>query len=307
VQLELTGYQRNITNLLILRTLAPTTGYGSEVYNGASMRSRGFEAVVSGYPLRDYRGVTWETHVNYARQRATITSLPVAPFYLGAPQTGAARIEQGKSPTQIYGNDTLSAPALLKGGLLCDPKGDTTGCTMSPTGTTFQDRMGDGNPDFTLGWGNNFKFRRFSLSGTLDRQHGGMAGAGTWRHYDLGQNSVDYDAPGPGGMKLGLWRTTYYQRYTRVYYQDASFWKLRELSLTYDIPRKLMIGALSKTDHAQLSFTGRNLKTWTRYRGTDPEFANFGAASTPGTVQVERELGAYPVSRSFWIQLSTGW
>jgi TonB-dependent starch-binding outer membrane protein SusC len=73
------------------------------------------------------------------------------------------------------------------------------------------------------------------------------------------------------------------------------------------LPRKMMIGALSRTDHATLSFTGRNLKTWTHYRGTDPEFANFGAASTPGTVQVERELGAYPVSRSFWIQLSTGW
>jgi TonB-linked SusC/RagA family outer membrane protein len=307
LQLELTGYQRNISNLLILRTLAPTTGYSQEVYNGASLRARGFEAVVSGYPLRDFRGVTWETHVNYARNRAIITSLPVAPFYLGAPQTGAARIEQGKSPTQIYGNDTLGAPALVKGGLICDPKGDTTGCTQQPTGATIQDKMGDGNPDFTLGWANTIRFSRFSFGATLDRQHGGMAGAGTWRHYDLGQNSVDYDAPGPGGMKLGLWRTSYYQKYTRVYYQDASFWKLRELTVTYDVPRKLMIGALSKTDHATLSFTGRNLKTWTHYRGTDPEFANFGAASTPGTVQVERELGAYPVSRSFWIQLSTGW
>jgi hypothetical protein len=108
-------------------------------------------------------------------------------------------------------------------------------------------------------------------------------------------------------MKLGLWRTTYYQKYTRVYYQDASFWKLRELNLTVDLPRKLMVGALARTDHAQLTVSARNLKTWTKFRGTDPEFANFGAASTPASVQVERELGAYPVSRSFWFQLSTGW
>jgi TonB-linked SusC/RagA family outer membrane protein len=283
LQLEVTGYQRNISNLLIQRTLAPTTGYSQEVYNGASMRVRGLETIVSGFPIRDWRGVSWDTHVNFAMNRAIITDLPVPSFYLGAPQTGAAKIEQGKSPTQIFGNDTL------------------------PNGTTIQDKMGDGNPDFTLGFSNTIHRGSFSLGATLDRQHGGMAGAGTWRHYDLGQNSVDYDAPGPGGMKLGQWRAANYQKNTRIYYQDASFWKLRELTATVDIPKKLMIGALARTDHAQLSFTAHNIKTWTKFRGTDPEFANFGAAATPSSVQVERELGAYPTSRSFWLQLSAGW
>jgi TonB-linked SusC/RagA family outer membrane protein len=283
LQLEITGYQRNITNLLIQRTLAPTTGYSQEVYNGASMRVRGLETVVSGFPIRDVRGFSWDTHVNFAVNRAIITDLPVPSFYLGAPQTGAAKIEQGKSPTQIFGNDTL------------------------PNGTVIQDKMGDGNPDFTLGLSNSIRRGSLSVSATLDRQHGGMAGAGTWRHYDLGQNSVDYDQPGPGGMKLGLWRTSYYQKYTRVYYQDASFWKLRELTATIDVPKRLMVGALARTDHAQLSFSAHNIKTWTKFRGTDPEFANFGAAATPSSVQVERELGAYPTSRSFWLQLSAGW
>jgi len=283
LQLEVTGYQRNISNLLIQRTLAPTTGYSQEVYNGASMRVRGLETVVSGAPIRDFRGFSWDTHVNFAMNRGIITDLPVPSFYLGAPQTGAAKIEQGKSPTQIFGNDTL------------------------PNGTVIQDKMGDGNPDFTLGFSNTFRRGSFALSGTVDRQHGGMAGAGTWRHYDLGQNSVDYDDPGPGGMKLGLWRTTYYQKYTRVYYQDASFWKLREITATVDVPKRLLVGALSRTDHAQLSFSAHNIKTWTKFRGTDPEFANFGAAATPSSVQVERELGAYPTSRSFWLQLSAGW
>jgi TonB-linked SusC/RagA family outer membrane protein len=283
MELELTGYQRDISNLLIQRTLAPTTGFGVETYNGASMRVRGLETVVSGYPLRDAKGLTWDTHVNFALNRAIITKLPVPPFYLGAPQTGAAYIKQGQSPTQIYGNDTL------------------------PNGTVTQDKLGEGNPDYTLGFTNNFHVGRFSLGGTLDRQHGGMAGAGTWRHYDLGQNSVDYDAPGPGGMKLGVWRTTYYQRYTRVYYQDASFWKLRELTFTYDLPRSRLPGLFAHADHSQISITGRNLKTWTKFRGTDPEYANFGAASTPGSVQVERELGAYPVSRSVWLQFTVGW
>jgi hypothetical protein len=130
-----TGYQRSISNLLIQRTLAPTTGYGQEVYNGASMRVRGMETVVSGYPLRDMRGFTWDTRVNFALNRGIITDLPVPSFFLGAPQTGAAKIEQGKSPTQIFGNDTL------------------------PNGTVIQDKMGDGNPDYTLGFSNTIPTR----------------------------------------------------------------------------------------------------------------------------------------------------
>ena len=120
-------------------------------------------------------------------------------------------------------------------------------------------------------------------------------------------NSVDYDAPGPGGMKLGQWRAANYQKNTRIYYQDASFWKLREFTAAIDVPKRFMIGALAKADHAQLSVSGRNLKTWTKFRGTDPEYANFGAAATPSSVQVERELGAYPTSRSFWLNLNIGW
>ena len=283
LQLELTGYQRNISNLLIQRTLAPTTGYSQQVYNGASMRIRGLEMVVGGVPIRDIRGVSWETHVNFAKNGGIITDLPVPSFYLGAPQTGAAKIEQGKSPTQIFGNDTL------------------------PNGTVIQDKMGDGNPDYTLGFTNTIRRGSFSIGATIDRQHGGMAGAGTWRHYDLGQNSIDYDAPGPGGMKLGQWRAANYQKNTRIYYQDASFWKLREFTAAVDVPKRFMIGALAKADHAQLSVSGRNLKTWTKFRGTDPEYANFGAAATPSSVQVERELGAYPTSRSFWLNLNIGW
>ena len=58
------------------------------------------------------------------------------------------------------------------------------------------------------------------------------------------------------------------------YYQDAGFVKLRELSLTYLAPPEWAshIGASS------LSFTvtGRNLATWTKYRGVDPELNDIG-------------------------------
>lgn len=60
------------------------------------------------------------------------------------------------------------------------------------------------------------------------------------------------------------------------YIQDATFWKLRELSLTLIAPRQLT----AKTGFSNLSLTiaGRNLATWTKYKGLDPEL-NGGAQS----------------------------
>ena len=83
------------------------------------------------------------------------------------------------------------------------------------------------------------RWKGLSLYGLLDRQQGGMVAAGTWRHFDLGQNSRDYDDPSPDPTKtLGKWRTDTYLKVTRIYYQDISYWKLRELTLGYDIPER---------------------------------------------------------------------
>jgi hypothetical protein len=58
--------------------------------------------------------------------------------------------------------------------------------------------------------------------------------------------------------------------------EDGSFAKLRELSLTYNLQGRIpaMMGGFSSID---LRVAGRNLKTWTKYRGLDPE-ANLGGA-----------------------------
>jgi hypothetical protein len=58
------------------------------------------------------------------------------------------------------------------------------------------------------------------------------------------------------------------------YFEDASFVKLREVSLTYSAPtewaRRLGASTLAFT------VTGRNLATWTNYTGVDPELNNSG-------------------------------
>jgi hypothetical protein len=61
---------------------------------------------------------------------------------------------------------------------------------------------------------------------------------------------------------------------------------------------------MSRAKDARLSLSGRNLKTWTKFRGGDPDYSNFGG--TPESLQRNRELASYPPSRSFWVTLAAG-
>ncbi len=282
--IDVTGFQRNISDLLITRTLAPASGYSSEVSNGASMRVWGFESSMSLFPIQR-TGFSWNTRLNWGMNRSRITYLPVPAFLLGTFQVGAVRIEQGKSATQLIGNDTLpqSPRALYPNGVL----------------------MGDGNPSWNGGWGNEVRWKRLSAFALIDRQQGGMLANGTWRHYDLGQNSRDFDDPGPvAGQRLGDFRRSTYLVVTRVYYQDASYTKLRELTLSYDLPPTLVQKVWGRAQSAKVQLSGRNLYWWTKFRGGDPEAANFGAGNVPDAIQRNRELAAYPASKSFWLNFN---
>jgi TonB-dependent starch-binding outer membrane protein SusC len=153
------------------------------------------------------------------------------------------------------------------------------------------------------GWSNELRWNRFSAFALIDHQEGGMLANGTWRHYDLGQNSRDFDTVLPSGQRLGDFRRSTYLVVTRIFYQDATFTKLREVTFGYDIPPNVVQGMWSRVRSAKVQLSGRNLHWWTKFRGGDPEAENFGAGNVPGSVQRNRELAAYPASRTFWLNL----
>lgn len=299
-QLELTGFRRHISNLIIERSVAPTTGFSREVYNAASLRVDGIEAAINAFPLQapGSGGLTWKTRLSFALNRDRVTDLPVPPFILGSSvEAGAVRISEGRSASQLIGNDTVSVAGVCPRDAV-----DPTACANAPVGAVFPVYMGRGNPDFLAGIGNDLRWRGLGVYALLERQKGGMLRSNTWGQFDLHQTSLDYDAPSSNDtMTLGRYRRYLSSRVTRVYYQDASYWKLRELSLTYDLPRSAATKFLQGAEIARLSLSGRNLKTWTRYRGTDPDYDNFGVL--PRGVQRNRELGPYPPSRSYWLGL----
>ena len=281
--LELTGFRKDISDLLLQRTLAPSSGFGFEVFNGGKLRTTGAEVAVNLVPIQSAQ-TEWIFRTSFASTRSKITSLPVPTFRgLGfGTALGSFQFEEGKSATQIVGNDSL------------------------PDGSTVVRKIGDANPDFNMSFSNNLRFKRLHLFGLLDWQHGGSIINLTKFLYDLGSNTADYADPITyGGLQTtkGANRLRLFPKQTGVYVEDASFMKLRELTLSFDVPETMVARIGRGVRTAELSFSGRNLWTHTNYTGMDPEVSNFGNQPIGRNIDV----APFPPSRSFWFSVSLGY
>jgi hypothetical protein len=84
------------------------------------------------------------------------------------------------------------------------------------------------------------------------------------------------------------------------YIQDASFTKLREVSVAFGVPQRLV--SRYGFAGATLTFAGRNLRTWTKYKGLDPEINENGGANFSTD-----EFLSQPHVRYYTVRLDLGW
>ena len=166
---------------------------------------------------------------------------------------------------------------------------------LDSTGQQAVIRIGSGNPRFHYGVSNNISWRGFQFYGLFDSQLGGnIYNQNNQRSYQYNRSS-DVDQTGkPDSLK----KTVDY--YALVYNGNAiedwfvepgGFVKLRELSVRFQVPKQLMARIPGNRGvGASVSVIGRNLKTWTRYKGYDPEV---------GTVINRLDSYDYPQYRNF--------
>lgn len=269
---EVTAYRRNINNLLLQRALPTSTGFTTEFFNGGEMSNTGLELALQGTPVSQ-KGFDWTTRGILTFNRSKIESLPegieffditAAGFGAGL---GAYRIEEGKSATQIVGSiDDMGTIAVL----------------------------GNGEPDFRVGWSNVINAGDFTFTTLVDWQQGSDIVNLTRLLYDGGGTSPDKEA---AGARL----EAFSNGDIRPYIEDATFVKLREISVVYNVPNKIaeQIGPLKTL---QLGLSGRNLLTLTNYSGLDPEVSNFG--NQP--IGRNYDVAPYPPSRQFWLSITAG-
>jgi outer membrane receptor protein involved in Fe transport len=243
-----TYYRKIVTDLLLLQSVAPSTGYQTRIFNGpgAQLSNWGIELEAAVSPIRRPE-TNWILRSTFSLNRSNIDSLPVPAFNTGGFGTslGAFRIEQGKSATQIVGSDGVD---------------------------------GDANPDFVATLSSDLSIKRFSFGFTWEWKHRGDAINLTQLLYDAFGNSAD-QVPA-GNARITAWAGGQ----TKVYIQDAGYLKLREVSVGYDLPPEIPQHFGMRT--ARISFSGRNLLRFTPYVGLDPEVSNFGNQAIARNIDV---------------------
>jgi len=308
---SLTLYNDRTVGAIFLAPLANSTGYGQQAQNAGTIRNRGVEVALNVRPIMN-PDLTWEIGLQWARNQNQVLDLSGQQFVdlpTGGYFTGAiATAWKGSGLGVIRGADF----ARCGRGLNIDGVNIDQACGNAPKGALYIDSTGfpvvdptnrviaDGNPKWTGSVRTAVTWHKIQLSGLLDIRHGGQTWNGTRGalvsfgtsaftldrgvQRTFGQDIMPGAVAGPGAGDPVVIDENWYAGngggfgpVASQFIEDASFVKLREISLGYTLDQPWVTRNLGFSS-IDLRVAGRNLHTWTDYTGIDPE-SNLGGAA----------------------------
>jgi TonB-linked SusC/RagA family outer membrane protein len=273
-----------VTDQIFQVPIAASTGAAALVMNGGEIKTKAHEVVLYATPVV-YRGFEWNITVNYSKIDNMVNELApgVESIFLGGFVTPQVRAGIGSTFPVIYGSSYLRDD---NGNIIVVDNPGAWNHGMPETGPPAV--IGEVSPDFLLGVSNRFDYKGISLSATLDWKSGGQMYSGTNGLLDLygvskltenRDETFVFEGVKPDGTPNDIVRggpndpDAYQDLVTNVltnideyYIYDNSFLKLREVTLSYAIPKKL----LNNVD-LTVSVFARNLLLWTELPNFDPE------------------------------------
>lgn len=299
-------YYNSITTDLLWDVALPSmTGFTSVRSNVGKINNRGIEVTINGTPVRT-RDFEWNINVNFAANKNRVVSL------LGEDKDGDGKEDDlvssnlfiGESIGTIYGYEVEGIWQLE------DQKNGTIMEGFYPGTYKIKDQDGDGKitaahdriilghsePVFTMGIKNNLTFKGFDFNFFINIINGGKTGylaynekynqAGNSKGNATNQNWMncyDYWTPSNPDAKFATaWLSP---AIDADQLQSRSFVRLQDISLGYTFSNRLLQKA--KIQNLRLYVSGKNLLTFTKWDGWDPEMG-LGVCSS-----------AYPVMKTF--------
>ena len=272
LSLDFTYFNKKTFDEIINQPIAPSSGFsGSQFANLGRVDNHGIELLASlqAITMPDF---SWELTANYATNHDVIKDLGgIGGIVLGPGQTNVVGGPIGGFYSRRIVTAGRDATTGLPINVLCDggPGQQPVACATAP----FQ-YIGTPTPSKTGAVGNTFWFgKRVRLYGLFDFKRG----------YRINNSNEQIRCFGLAGKPLC--RSNYYPlEFDPVYlaehvgtasasgtvdqfYQKGDFVKLREVSVSYTVPENLLRGV----SHASITLAGRDLHTWTKYAGLDPE------------------------------------
>ena len=300
ITVDATYYNTKNTNLIVENFRASYgTGFVLNTLNVGSNRNSGIEIAIDAAPIQG-KNFRWNTRLNFNRMRNEVLTLPanVPEFYISDTWlVGNARagLIVGGPTTTITG---LGYQRNDRGDILINP---TTGLPVPMTASMPFKVLGDRNPDFTLGFLNNFSYKNLRVSMLWDFKVGGDIFNGN--DYYLTRNgrslrTVDRLTPRvfEGVLNDGLQNTANPTRnyisvtpyYNQAYYQampeeefiekDVNWARLRDLTINYSFSGQF-VKRLRYFRTLSAFVTANDLILITNYTGADPAASGVSAGS----------------------------
>ena len=323
-----TYYDKSSTNQIAARDLPAATGYGSFFTNFGEITNKGYEVAFTAVPV-EAAGFCWSSTFNFTRNRNIVKSTTANgdTLVLGAAFNLLGLLIPGQPYGVLYG----TAPKRDGNGeLYVDP---INGRLIPSANNKI---IGNPNPDFLMGFINQFTYKGITLNTLIDYRKGGSLYSTTLQEelgrgvtkdtedrnrlviingirYDRATGGAAVDANGnparnttaisvndlyfsAGGVGGGAASNGYHEQ--SIY--DATTVRLREVTLGYDLPKAF----LSKTPFGvvNLSVSGRNLYWYSpnlpKNSNFDPETSSYGASNFQGI-----ELTNAPTTKRYGVNL----
>ncbi len=270
LHVDFTYYQIHTKNQFFKLPAKDGDEYAYRYVNAGNIQNTGVELMIEGTPV-EIKHFSWKTGINYAFNKNKVVrlhaELPVFQYGpYGFSSSYAMKLKKGGSFGDIYGK---AFKRDADGKILYETDGEHQGLPMiEGDGNTV--KVGNANPDFTLGWTNTFSWKGLVLSLLVDGRYGGKVLSQTQADMDMyGVTKVTGDARDRGYVMLegekitnvkGFYKSIVGGRagVTEYYMYDATNFRLRELALGYTFPKRWMETTKFFRD-IQLAFTARNL------------------------------------------------
>ncbi|APA64344.1 SusC/RagA family TonB-linked outer membrane protein [Maribacter sp. 1_2014MBL_MicDiv] len=290
LRFDVSYYNALTKDQIISLPIGISSGYTQQVVNGGEVRSKGLEVIVGVSPIIS-QNFKWNSTLNFSTNRSTVESLPqdegrltlaYSRIYDSQNQTVFLQAEEGGRVGDLYGT-----------GYLKNENGDFI---LTDEGRYIPDnelqKLGNYNPDFMLGFNNQFNYKNWNMGFLLDWRQGGIIVSRTRALGNVGGQLAETAFRPEGGIvpegvvntgtednpvyetnTVAVSAESYYRQfYDRNHEEnntyDASFLKLRQLSIGYTFNN---LSLFNQDATLSLSLIGKNLFAITENPHFDPE------------------------------------
>ncbi|RPD38191.1 SusC/RagA family TonB-linked outer membrane protein [Chitinophaga barathri] len=281
-----TVYNKKIVgnSLLVDRVLAPSSGGSTRVENVGDLTNKGWELGINAMPVNT-KNFSWNVGGSLSRNKNLVTaSSQVTPISLANAAGSGSVILAGESVGVFYGNYFERDG---KGTMALDAEGRPI-AAINAQKVLLRKVIGNPNPDWILSFNSLLTYKKLSFSFLFD----GALGQDVFnadRRTRQGVGIGDYsEREIKGELPRGYIFSVYNTEEWRI--EDASYVKLREVSLSYELPA---FAKFIRT--SSVSLVGRNLVSFDNYDGFDPETNAGGNSSVLRGI----DFGNVPIPRTF--------